>query len=65
VNEKPERDEARNDQLYRVEVAVCHGCLSGTPGECHSPGCFYWLHSIEEVPHDVLFAYVVDQEVTP
>lgn len=63
MNEKPARDDTRNDELFTVQVQVCRGCLSGTPGECHVPGCFYWLSHSDEVPHDVLFAYVVDGEV--
>lgn len=61
MNEKPQPDPSRNDELFTVQMQVCRGCVSGTPGECHVPGCFYWLHSIEDVPHDVLFAYVVEE----
>ena len=62
MNEKPPQDIVRNVELYTFQAQVCHGCLTGTSGECHTPGCFYWLHAIDDVPHDVLFAYVIDAE---
>jgi hypothetical protein len=29
--------------LHRVEFWVCDLCLSAAGGECHVPGCMYWL----------------------
>jgi hypothetical protein len=29
--------------ILRVEIAICDLCLSGAGGECHSPGCWFWM----------------------
>lgn len=26
-----------------VAVMVCSLCLGGIPGECHTPGCWFWM----------------------
>jgi hypothetical protein len=31
-------------QLRRVAAWVCDLCLAGAGGECHVPGCSFWLH---------------------
>jgi predicted HAD superfamily Cof-like phosphohydrolase len=37
-------------QLRKLEIHVCENCIARKPGECHMPGCFYWLHGVEDVP---------------
>lgn len=44
--------------LLTLHIQVCRNCVDRLPGECHVPGCFYWLRSITEVPTH-LDAYVV------
>jgi hypothetical protein len=29
--------------LHRIEVNVCTLCLRGRGGECHVPGCAFWM----------------------
>lgn len=29
--------------LRRIRVDVCDLCLSGAGGECHVPGCAFWM----------------------
>jgi hypothetical protein len=29
--------------LYEVPLTVCWACLSGEEGECHSPGCAFFI----------------------
>lgn len=29
--------------LYTFQVTVCRPCLKGDEGECHSPGCTFWV----------------------
>lgn len=29
--------------LTRIELQVCSQCLAGAGGECHSPGCSFWI----------------------
>jgi len=31
--------------VRRVEIEVCDLCLSGAGGECHVPGCAFWMTS--------------------
>src|SRR5690606_15484370 len=34
----------------RVAVELCELCLSGTGGECHTPGCALWFSRAPDVP---------------
>lgn len=43
-------DEDTCPDLVTLHIQVCVNCMNRTPGECHAPGCFYWMHRIEEVP---------------
>lgn len=27
-----------------INVPVCRRCLDGEGGECHMPGCAFWMH---------------------
>lgn len=27
-----------------INVPVCRRCLDGEGGECHMPGCSFWMH---------------------
>lgn len=47
--------------LVPLRIHVCVNCMNRVPGECHAPGCFYWLHQIDEVPSH-LEAYVVPEQ---
>lgn len=38
-------------QLHRLSLQVCDLCLDGEGGECHVPGCAFWMHA---APMDVL-----------
>lgn len=43
--------EPMNDEtLVRVAVWVCRACLQDSAGECHSPGCLFWLHDDTQRP---------------
>lgn len=30
--------------LHHIEAAVCELCITGAGGECHVPGCSFWMH---------------------
>lgn len=30
--------------LHSVTMQVCSLCLDGAGGECHVPGCVFWMH---------------------
>lgn len=32
-----------SEQLRRIEAYACEPCLSGAGGECHVPGCAFWM----------------------
>lgn len=36
--------------LCKVVIWVCEGCLTRMHGQCHMPGCLFWMLNIEEVP---------------
>ncbi len=29
--------------VVRIEIAICTLCLNGAGGECHVPGCWFWM----------------------
>jgi len=33
------------DGLHVVVTAMCKPCLDGDGGECHTPGCFFWMQA--------------------
>lgn len=36
-------DEDDEIPLHRIVLYVCQLCLDGAGGECHVPGCAYWM----------------------
>ena len=38
------------DSLLTVQIQVCLNCLRHEPGECHAPGCFFWMHPVKDIP---------------
>lgn len=36
--------------LARVTLNVCQICLLGGEGECHVPGCAFWMSAAPDVP---------------
>lgn len=41
-NNKPYTED--EPELKKVAIWVCELCLSRKGGECHSPGCTFWMH---------------------
>ena len=42
--------------LNRVIITICDPCLNGEGGECHTPGCAFWLHRMDKLPvHSELY----------
>jgi hypothetical protein len=37
-------------RLFKVECSMCEDCLDGKGGECHTPGCIFWLHRMDVLP---------------
>jgi hypothetical protein len=29
--------------LVQIEITICTLCLAGAEGECHVPGCWFWM----------------------
>ena len=47
-------------KLHRVSLYVCALCLDGEGGECHVPGCAFWMHAAPiGDPLDVLREYAI------
>lgn len=40
----------RGERLHRVTLMVCEFCLGGIGGECHTPGCAFWMSQAPDVP---------------
>lgn len=36
--------------LYRVALWLCSLCIDGVGGECHVPGCAFWLNRAPDLP---------------
>lgn len=36
-------DSDREPSLVTLTVAICNLCLRGDEGECHVPGCVFWM----------------------
>jgi hypothetical protein len=36
--------EWQDDHIYEVTVNLCGRCLNGEGGECHTPGCGFFLN---------------------
>lgn len=36
--------------LHRVTLTLCSLCLNGEGGECHTPGCSFWMHAAPDIP---------------
>jgi len=33
----------REPHIVTMELRICNLCLDGKEGECHSPGCMFWM----------------------
>lgn len=36
--------------LIPVSLTVCAACLAGAGGECHTPGCAFWMNRAPDIP---------------
>lgn len=34
---------------YRIDAQVCEHCLNGEGGECHEPGCMFWMNRAPDI----------------
>lgn len=41
--------------LATVTLQVCQLCLLGQGGECHTPGCAFWMSAAPDVPLGIVF----------
>ena len=44
MSPQQEPDARTQALLSKVTAWVCHLCLDGAGGECHTPGCLFWCH---------------------
>ena len=52
VSESREAVTSRQDDehLNYVGLMVCDYCMDGDGGECHVPGCIFWMCDAPELP---------------
>ena len=43
--------EWENDKIKLEQVAcnICNFCLDGVGGECHTPGCLFWMQDAPQI----------------
>jgi hypothetical protein len=46
-------------KLRRVTLDICESCMEGAGGECHVPGCAFWMRKAPEWP---FFAAMTPEE---
>lgn len=51
--EKPKDESVR---LINLTISVCTPCLGGDVGECHTPGCAFWM---QDAPNTELVAILL------
>lgn len=44
------RGAAEDLDLRGCHVAICTPCLDGAGGECHTPGCLFWICAAPDIP---------------
>lgn len=49
----------KEPELERVTAMICNLCLDGKGGECHTPGCVFWM---ADAPTHVLRERLEDQD---
>jgi hypothetical protein len=42
--------ETTEPTLTTMALTVCSLCAGGTEGECHTPGCAFWMKTAPGVP---------------
>lgn len=67
-----ERDKYPPLEIVRGEVTICSACLDGEGGECHTPGCLFWLNRAPDLgirwkleAHECSFERLPPQDVLP
>ena len=58
----------QSNELRRVVVQICDGCLEHRPGQCNMPGCIFIRLDTDEIPdlsfqHEVIDSGPVDVPV--
>lgn len=48
-----------SSKLRHVTFDICEPCIEGAGGECHAPGCAFWMMRAPETP---LYFAMTDQE---
>ena len=51
---------AETPPLRRVMIWLCDPCAAGKGGECHTPGCSFWMRPAPEAPPRSIFTPNMD-----
>ena len=46
------------EALNQVTLYICDDCMDGAGGECHMPGCAFWMNRAPDVN---LWGHIVDE----
>ena len=49
-------------KLKRIKIIICEACLKGEGEECHTPGCAFFLHSIDLPIHPEMYEVIDEWE---
>lgn len=41
--------------LHKVKLTLCSPCLLGEGGQCHTPGCSFWINRAPDLPVTLQF----------
>lgn len=44
-------DEKQDVRVDYFVVGICDLCRTGVPGECHVPGCMFWMCDAPALPY--------------
>lgn len=44
---------AEDDGLRTVMLVICRLCREGAGGECHTPGCAFWMCAAPDIPPSI------------
>lgn len=39
-----------SSKLHSVTLEICEPCIEGSGGECHTPGCAFWMRPAPSWP---------------
>lgn len=47
---RPKTSQDSEPEVHTVQIPMCDLCLDGAGGECHTPGCIFWINRAPDLP---------------